>query len=428
MFTGRGAEDEAFGAGTLSSMSETLLADGMLSATGDSSVIEQALATVRTHLNMEVAYLSEFVAGRSVFRAVDAPGFEALAHVGASVLLQDGYCQHILDGRLPELIPDTADEALAVAMPITQAVPIGSHVSIPIRRPDGTPFGMFCCLSTKPNRTLNDRDLHVMRVFGDLAAREIDGVLSQRLHLQEIAARLDQVVAEGGISIAYQPIFDLFSTVPSGFEALCRFASTPYRTPDVWFGEAALIGRQLDLELSVIGKALEAFRVLPAHTYLSVNASPETVLRGALDELFRHHQPERIVLELTEHDAVGCYDALDRAIEPLRFKGVKIAIDDAGAGYSGLQHIVRLRPDILKLDMTLTRDVDTDPSRRALAAAMVYFAAETGAVIVAEGIETESELRALRALGIDRGQGYLLGRPQDLAAAQDWFRKERRSA
>ena len=410
------------------STSQTLLAGEMLSEGGDGSIIERALATVRTHLNMEIAYLSEFVEGQSVVRAVDAPGFEALAHVGASVSLQDVYCQHILEGRLPELIPDTADEALAVAMPITQMVPIGSHVSIPIRRPDSTPYGMFCCLSTKPNRSLNHRDLNVMRAFGDLVAREIHGALAERSRRKEIAARLDQVIAEDGIGVAYQPIFDLSSTVPSGFEALCRFASTPYRTPDVWFNEAALIDRQLDLELSAIGKALEALSVLPPHVYVSVNASPETVLQGRLDALFRHHQPERIVLELTEHAAVRCYDELDGAIEPLRFKGVKFAIDDAGAGYSGLQHIVRLKPDILKLDMSLTRGVDVDPSRRALAAAMVYFAAETGAVMVAEGIETEDELRALRALGIDRGQGYLLGRPQDLASAGDWFREKRRSA
>ena len=404
----------------------TLLSGEMVSDSAGGSIVERALATVRNHLNMEIAYLSEFVEGRSVLRAVDAPGFEALAHIGASFSLQDVYCQHILDGRLPELIPDTADEALAMAMPMTQALPIGSHVSVPIRRPDGTPYGMFCCLSRKPNRSLNDRDLHVMRVFSDLAAGEINGALADRLRRQDIAARLDQVTSEDGISIVYQPIFDLSSTVPSGFEALCRFATTPYRTPDLWFAEAALIGRQADLELGAIGKALEALSVLPDHAYLSVNASPETVLEGRLDELFRGHPYERIVLELTEHAAVRCYDALERAVEPLRFKGVKLAIDDAGAGYSGLQHIVRLRPDILKLDMTLTRNVDTHAPRRALAAAMVHFAAETAAVIVAEGIETEAELLALRGLGIHRGQGYLLGRPQDLATAQGWFVEDQR--
>jgi EAL domain-containing protein (putative c-di-GMP-specific phosphodiesterase class I) len=361
-----------------------------------------------------------------VLRAVDAPGFEALAYVGASLSLQDVYCQHILDGRLPELIPDTADEPLALALPITQAVPIGSHVSIPIRRLDATPYGMFCCLSTKANRTLNDRDLHVMRAFGELAAHEINGAIAERSLRQEIADRLDQATANGSVAMAYQPIFDLASPVPGGFEALCRFATTPYRTPDIWFSEAALIGRQVELERSAIALALDALRTLPDHVYLSINASPDTVLTGGLDQLFRGHACERIVLELTERAAVRCYDALTRAVEPLRFWGVRLAIDDAGAGYSGLQHVVRLRPDIIKLDMTLTRGIDTDPPRRALAAAMVHFAAETGAVIVAEGIETEAELAVLRALGIHRGQGYLLGKPQDLVAARGWFESEQR--
>ena len=125
------------------------------------------------------------------------------------------------------------------------------------------------------------------------------------------------------------------------------------------------------------------------------------------------HPCERIVLELTEHARIDDYAGLERALNALRFKGVTLAIDDAGAGYSGLQQIVRLRPDILKLDMSLTRDIDTDPAKRSLAAAMVHFARETRAEIVAEGIETVAEMEMLRSLGVHRGQGYLLGKPQD---------------
>lgn len=122
-------------------------------------------------------------------------------------------------------------------------------------------------------------------------------------------------------------------------------------------------------------------------------------------------------MELTEHAAIACYAELGKALEPIRFLGVKLAIDDAGAGYSGLQHIVRLRPDILKLDVSLTRGIETDPAKRSLAAAMMHFARETRALIVAEGIETEAEHATLRRLGIHRGQGYLLGRPLTLDAA-----------
>lgn len=149
-----------------------------------------------------------------------------------------------------------------------------------------------------------------------------------------------------------------------------------------------------------------------------MNAGPTTVLDPALYELLRAYDPERIVLELTEHAVVDSYGDLERALGPLRFLGVKLAIDDAGAGYSGLQHILRLRPDILKLDMSLTRDIDSDSAKRSLAAALVHFTRETRSLIVAEGIETEAEHETLRALGVHRGQGYLLGRPLPLAAAE----------
>jgi EAL domain-containing protein (putative c-di-GMP-specific phosphodiesterase class I) len=123
------------------------------------------------------------------------------------------------------------------------------------------------------------------------------------------------------------------------------------------------------------------------------------------------------------------HDRLNFALDDLRGAGLRVAVDDAGAGYAGLQQILRLRPDIIKLDMSLTRDVDHDTARASLAQAMVLFADQTGAVIVAEGIEREGELAALRDLGVGRGQGWLLGRPMPLSAATDWaMAGHRRSA
>lgn len=390
---------------------------------GDDSfdVVTSALSSVRAHLGMEIAYLSEFVDGRSVFRAVDAPGLEDRVRVGDSHALRDVYCQHILDGRLPELIPDTAAVALAASMPITRSAPIGSHVSIPIRKADGSPYGMFCCLSSQPNLSLNDRDLAVMRMFSDVVAREINGAIAEHLLRAEMQARIDGALAPGGFDTVLQPIFELGRPVPSGFEALCRFSAEPYRSPDLWFGEAARLGRQVELELRVMDRALDLLEALPGEVYLSVNLSPDTVVQGDLFARLRGRDLGRIVLELTEHATVSDYPALLTCLAPLRFEGMLLAIDDAGAGYSGLQHIVQIRPDIIKLDMTLTRDIDRDWPRRSLATALVHFAAETRAVIVAEGIETEAELDVLRALGVHRGQGYLLGRPEGLGVAQGWF-------
>lgn len=402
-----------------------LLADAMITGEAGRDIVARALATVRTHLNMDVAYLSEFVDGQAVFRAVDAPGLEHMIKPGDAVALENVYCQHILDGRLPELISDTSEWDLAMSLPITQATPIGSHVSIPIRKDDGSVYGMFCCLGARPNNSLNPRDLDIMRVFADMSAREINRSVKRRIETEANEADIAAIFGAQGFDIAYQPIFGLGAERPAGFEALCRFTIAPYRTPDVWFARAGLLGRQVELELCVIARALTALRHLPERTYVSVNASPETVVQGGLEAIFAEHPCEQIMLEVTEHARVDDYDALEAALAPLRFRGVSLAIDDAGAGFSGLQHIVRLRPDVLKLDMSLTRGIDTDPARRSLTAALVHFASETRAEIVAEGIETQAELAMLRKLGVHRGQGYHLGRLADLAAALAWFRSDR---
>jgi EAL domain-containing protein (putative c-di-GMP-specific phosphodiesterase class I) len=389
------------------------LGDG---ATTGQDVIQDALVTIRNHLGMEVAYFSEFVQGRSVFRRVDAPGLEHLIKVGDSQSLDDVYCNHILEGRLPELIPDTSQIALARDMPITKAVPIGSHVSIPIRLLDGTPYGMFCCLSPRPIPTLNERDLATMKVFAGLAARQVNAELEQRRNLQEVHARIASAIESRDYTIVFQPIFDLATLSLSGCEALCRFSALPYRSPDKWFADASAVGLGVDLELAVAEAAVAAFPRLPHGLSMSVNASPEAMISGRMSEVLASPYADRTIIEITEHAKVSDYQALDRVLAALKRRGVRVAVDDAGAGYSGLQHIVQLAPDIIKLDMSLTRAVDSDPARRALASAMVFYAREMGSRVVAEGIETVPELQTLKLLGVTMGQGYLLGKPGDVTA------------
>jgi EAL domain-containing protein (putative c-di-GMP-specific phosphodiesterase class I) len=200
-----------------------------------------------------------------------------------------------------------------------------------------------------------------------------------------------------------------------GFEALSRFDQDPPRAPDAWFAVAAEVGRGIDLELIAVRLALDALPHLPPDLYLSINASPDLVQSGSLATIMADQPCDRIVLELTEHAAIANRDLFDAEMFKLRIMGIRLAVDDAGAGYSGLQHIVQLRPDIIKLDMSLTRHVDVDPIRRSLAGALVNFGADTGADIVAEGIETAAEADTLRRIGIALGQGYLFGRPLPLA-------------
>ncbi|MBP0439045.1 EAL domain-containing protein [Tianweitania sediminis] len=376
--------------------------------------LQTALSSIRKHLGMEVAYISEFVGDETVYREVDAPGLEALIKVGDKRPLDEVYCRHILAGRLPELISDTSQYELARSMPITAAVPIGAHMSVPIRDRNGTAVGMFCCLSPSPNKTLNERDLQIMRVFADMAAEQISEKSESQRHDATKRAAVESVIAEEAFSIVYQPIWNFLTDRPTGFEALCRFAPQPYRSPDKWLQDAFEVGLGPKLEMCLIKKAVTALARLPENTYLSVNISPETLITHVSEVLEWQIPFDRLIFEITEHAAVDDYVVLLAAVEKIRAVGAGIAIDDAGAGYSGLQHILRLKPEIVKLDMSLTRAVDSDDARQALASALIFFSLKTSCILVAEGIETTSELQTLRCLGVPRGQGYLLGRPAGL--------------
>ena len=166
----------------------------------------------------------------------------------------------------------------------------------------------------------------------------------------------------------------------------------------------------------MIEAALQGFDRLPADSYLSLNVSPETILAGAVSEVLARQPLDRLMLEVTEHALVQDYERLAEALEPLRREGLRLAVDDAGAGYASFRHILKLKPDVIKLDASLIRNVDSDTGCRALAAALIRFAEETGCKVVAEGVETQEELAMLRRLAVNKAQGYLLGRPSALSA------------
>jgi EAL domain-containing protein (putative c-di-GMP-specific phosphodiesterase class I) len=382
-----------------------------------SSALKRTLEAVRQHLGMQVAYVSEFSGGRTVFREVDAPGLEALVKPGDSRSLDEVYCMHILEGRLPELIPDTSLEPLAKAMPITAAANIGCHISVPIRLPDGRPYGMFCCVGFAANPSLNARDLQTMRAFADLAAFEINRDLQIREAAEGKRQRIASVLDSGQFAIVYQPIWDMQSRQAVGFECLARFSAQPSRPPNEWFGEAAEVGLGTALELAAIRLGLGVLPVIPAHLHLAINASVETIMSSEFAGVLGEIAPGRVTLEITEHTDVEDYARLLSVLQPLRQRGLKLAVDDAGAGYSSLRHILNLQPDCIKLDMGLIRHIDLDPARRALASALIAFARDTDSTIIAEGVETASEFATLQALGVEQVQGYFLGRPMPLEQA-----------
>ena len=196
-----------------------------------------------------------------------------------------------------------------------------------------------------------------------------------------------------------------------GVEALARFSARPKRTPDIWFADAHAMGIGVTLEVASVKEALASLSHLPEDIALCINAGPEAMASDEVLQLLRASDSRRIVMELTEQVKVDDYPRLSCALKQLRLMGVRLAIDDTGAGFASLAHILKLAPDIIKLDRELVSGIDHDPVRGALAAALVTFAGKTGAEIIAEGIETAAEFEVVRGLGIRYGQGYFLCRP-----------------
>jgi EAL domain-containing protein (putative c-di-GMP-specific phosphodiesterase class I)/DNA-binding NarL/FixJ family response regulator len=233
----------------------------------------------------------------------------------------------------------------------------------------------------------------------------------QARHYGEQIREIRRALGWKGLTLAFQPVADLQTGTVVGLEALARFDLDRWRSPEVAFREAAQVGLLVDLELAAIRLAIGQVDKLPASAFLSINLSPETAMSEGFMDAILIAPSDRVVIEITEHAQVADYAALNEALSTLREHGVRLAIDDAGAGFASLQHIIRLAPDFIKLDITLTRGIDEAPVRRALATALITFAAEIGAAIIAEGIETQGEFDTLRALGVPFGQGFYLAPP-----------------
>jgi EAL domain-containing protein (putative c-di-GMP-specific phosphodiesterase class I)/CheY-like chemotaxis protein len=224
---------------------------------------------------------------------------------------------------------------------------------------------------------------------------------------------IERFVAGEGLSMVFQPIKDLTTMDTVGIEALARFHSLPLRPPNEWFAEAVAHALGVRLEVATVTQALEMLDRVPAGAYLAVNCSHHAAISPDITRLLEPHA-SRLVLEITEHEAVEDYEHLVEALVPLRSLGARIAIDDAGAGFASLRHTLRIAPDIVKMDLSLTRGIDADRAKRALASALVSFADDMDMHMVAEGIETAEELATLRELGVPHGQGFYLAEPAPL--------------
>ncbi|MHC6591470.1 EAL domain-containing protein [Arthrobacter sp. C152] len=243
-------------------------------------------------------------------------------------------------------------------------------------------------------------------------AEQLDAIRSQ--------SRISALLENRMLMTAFQPIYGLEGKGVVGAEALSRFVSDDGAAAELWFAEANAVGLGANLEFSALGSAAAAARDLPGNLYVSLNISPTSCLDPRLPELFDHIELpiNRVVLELTEDIPEEEYLQFISAINPLRERGLRIAMDDTHSGAGALSRMLHLRPDFLKVGRNVISDVDNDGLQHALAACLVDFTDQVGITVVAEGIETVGELKVLTELGVSAGQGYLLGRPS--VRPEDW--------
>ncbi|HVL01921.1 MAG TPA: EAL domain-containing protein [Dongiaceae bacterium] len=370
--------------------------------------------SVRKRLGMEVAFVSEFVDGNRMFRFVDSQDGVDIIAPGQGGPLDESYCQRVVDGRLPELIPDAQQLPSACVLPVTRSLPVGAHVSVPIRLTGGGVFGTFCTFSRYGDEHLDERDLAMVRVFADLAGALISKHLSVFESVQQARSRISDLMSNDQLILVGQPIVDLQSGETMGYELLSRVGGPDHIPPDVLFDQASRVGLSNALGVRTVEKARQVLRRVSGGPFIALNLTPDFILNNNVADLFGSDPIDNLVLEITEHAVIKDYTALRERLEPLRRRGARVAIDDAGAGYASLRHILQLMPDIIKLDISLIKDIDRDSERQALATALISFSRCRRYHLIAEGIERAEELATLQSLGTEWGQGYFFARPQPL--------------
>lgn len=379
-----------------------------------SEAIRRTLHAAREHLALDVAFVSEFVGDRRVFRYVDHGEGSAVLEVGGSDPLDESYCHYVVKGEVPEFLEDPSKHPVTAAMPVTCELPVGTHLSVPVRFSDGRVYGTFCCFSRSVRTDLVEGDLRAVRLLAELVGDYLEEIDRKDTEQRRRRVAVQNILSDpNGLKIVFQPLFDLTTEEIVAVEALARFPSSA-QGPAPIFREAAEVGLGVPLELKAVDAALRCFDALPSPLRMNVNLSPEALTTDAFAHMVTKVPPNRLMVEVTEHAVVEDQVAMEAARQHLSSLGIGTSIDDVGAGFSGLTRILQAGADELKIDRSIVQGVDRDPVKQAMISALAGFCRRTGFDLVAEGIETEDELRALRSLGIERGQGFYFARPAPL--------------
>lgn len=493
--------------------------------TARSSKIDRLLELARTHLQMDLAWISHFDLDPTRPDA-EVPDAQVLDHVNgqaAAMGVQAGdrlersgsFCVRVLAGGLPAAVTDARRHPVTRDLPVTKALGIGSYLGAPLHDRHGQVSGMLCVLSRTPTPDLDGPASSFLALVADLISdyliedgpQELAGnepatatagtgttdeagqssvVQPDRAKPSEDQPSKDPVVDEvvdhvravldrDSIQMVFQPVWQLpdaensqnsadqmipprqaypntaagsstnadTDTDPStdrgasrggqlraaegrpgrrvvAYEALARFPDTIFTRPDLAFAAATRAGLGVELERLAARTALAQLHRIPPGTLMCVNLSAEAITDlPTQDVLLRACAQARrsgrmVGVEVTEHTQVADYAELAAATGRLSAAGAYIVIDDAGAGYASFSHILQLHPDVIKIDISLIRDIDTDPVKKALTRALAAFADEISAYLVAEGVERLEEAATVQHLGVRLVQGYLYGRPEPL--------------
>jgi EAL domain-containing protein (putative c-di-GMP-specific phosphodiesterase class I) len=405
---GNAPSDGTSAGGTLPSLGIALSE----SERGTPEFLKRLVSAAREHLDADIGFLCEFEGPSKVIREASGAVHGESVSVGTAYPLEQTYCHRLTRGDLPSIVQDGRHDPRVRDLDITRDLDIGTYIGVPVELPDGSLYGTLCCISHQVDRSVHERDVKFMRVLGTLIGTELGerraADAARRARISVVRSAVEKM------RIVFQPVVELDGGQMVGMEALARFDVDPPRSPDRWFKEAWELGIGHELELAAVRAALAYRRRMPSGLYMGINASPALLQSGELLEALRQVDGGPVLIEVTEHAAVSEYEPLMAALAACRDCGARIAVDDFGAGYSGLSHLLRIQPQIVKLDMQLTRDIDRDAAKQALASATAEFARRANLDIVAEGIETEAEAAMLREIGVRYGQGFHFGRPAPL--------------
>jgi EAL domain-containing protein (putative c-di-GMP-specific phosphodiesterase class I) len=377
---------------------------------GAREAIGDMIEALRARLDMDVAFVSRQIGTtHRIFTHVAARGHAPL-NSGDHNPNENSLCWLVIQGKLPERINDTSHYEAAACLPITDAINVRAHFSVPLRRRDGRVHGSLCCFSYRPRPDIEERDMQMLRSVAAIVSDQIESRIEQEERGEAAAQEIARLMFDDDLTIIHQPIFDLTDWHLIGYECLMRHKANLEQSPQELFDRARAAGQVLDLELHLASKALATLDPAEPERFIAIKVSATTLVSPALVRMIPEGLESRLVIELNDHDDAMQREMIKAAIQLLKSRAW-VAVNSAGAGLSGLQALVDLEPDIVKIDRDSLTGLAEDPARRALVKALVQFAGETEVTLIAQGVETREDLQALREIGVRFAEGYVFGRP-----------------